>query len=554
MAPEHAAPDERPQDRGLDAWWSPAAVVRWFSQLADAYTCKLLWMLFTSQWVIKGFVYGLCVGGIFWLLKDYGIPGPQMQVYQGVTMVPWAAKPVFGLLSDLLPICGYTKAPYMLLSTVLAVSAYAAIGFSPHHYLPVKVVVLGLCMGTTQVSVCDLLTEAVYAARMRERPDRGADLITFVWTGISIGSLVATLLLGPVLEHLGPAAIYAICLFPACLMVIPTALNFHGEARRSPEEAEAHRARVREQPELIALVAVMAVATLSMIAVALLQDSTFVSLGVAVVLLVLVTASFLALTKPIIGRMNTYFVLQNACAVSIEGGAFYFYTNDAKAYPEGPHFSMFFYTTVVGLVASVFGILGMALYQCWLKDCKYHPLFIGGNIVACAIHCAGILVFTRHNLVIGIPDHAFVVGNLMLTALVNQALFIPGIVMLSHLCPKGLEATMYALLAGCANFGSRIAEFLGAALLELLSVTPRGRPGESEAFKNLWIAALVSSLAPLVTIVLVPFMIPNARQDQKLLEDNSSAVDGSPWQRYWKGSEDRVESKALYAKAAGQAA
>ena len=28
-------------------------------------------------------------------------------------MLPWALKPILGLLSDLFPICGYNKAPYL---------------------------------------------------------------------------------------------------------------------------------------------------------------------------------------------------------------------------------------------------------------------------------------------------------------------------------------------------------------------------------------------------------------------------------------------------------
>ena len=50
----------------------------------------------------------------------------------------------------------------------------------------------------------------------------------------------------------------------------------------------------------------------------------------------------------------------------------------------------------------------------------------------------------------------------------------PGVVILSQLCPPGLEATMYALLAGCHNLGGTISSATGAWVLQVLEVQPSG--------------------------------------------------------------------------------
>ena len=34
-------------------------------------------------------------------------------------MLPWSMKPVIGLISDIFPVIGYNKAPYILLTTTL---------------------------------------------------------------------------------------------------------------------------------------------------------------------------------------------------------------------------------------------------------------------------------------------------------------------------------------------------------------------------------------------------------------------------------------------------
>merc|ERR1719271_2225312 len=106
------------------------------------------------------------------------------------------------------------------------------------------------------------------------------------------------------------------------------------------------------------------------------------------------------------------------------------------------------------------------------------------------------MVFTRWNLLLGIPDTFFVIGTQGIYAVVHMWMWIPGVVLLSHLCPKGTEATMYALLAGCHNLGLATAGYAGAYLLSTLKISPSGAPNESMEFRNLWMAALVQALAP----------------------------------------------------------
>ena len=109
----------------------------------------------------------------------------------------------------------------------------------------------------------------------------------------------------------------------------------------------------------------------------------------------------------------------------------------------------------------------------------------------------------------------------------------------------GMEATMYAILAGTQNLGANLANYMGACLLkvgydglhfffvcvrfqlskphaviyaqrchtrrvyllkwaftsyasQLLQVQPEGATNEGKQFDNLWLAALLSTLLPLV--------------------------------------------------------
>merc|ERR1719428_2746365 len=114
--------------------------------------------------------------------------------------------------------------------------------------------------------------------------------------------------------------------------------------------------------------------------------------------------------------------------------------------------------------------------------------------------------------------------------MIDQWNWMPSVVILSQLCPRGLEATMYALLAGCYNLGNALSDYMGAYLLEVFEVRPSGANNESAQFANLWKCSVIGTLLPMLTLVMLPYLIPDARQTEKLLSDDErSATEGSLW-------------------------
>merc|ERR1719355_313869 len=108
-----------------------------------------------------------------------------------------------------------------------------------------------------------------------------------------------------------------------------------------------------------------------------------------------------------------------------------------------------------------------------------------------------IILFARLNRSWGISDQTFVVFSTAWANVISQWQWMPGVVILSQLCPPGMEATMYALLAGCHNLGSTLSEYIGAYVLHLLDVRPSGRDNEGHQFDNLWKAAVISTVLPM---------------------------------------------------------
>lgn len=232
--------------------------------------------------------------------------------------------------------------------------------------------------------------------------------------------------------------------------------------------------------------------------------------------------------------MNLFFFMQNSVSLGLHGAAFYFFTDAQDQFNHGPHFSASFYVTGIGMAAGICNLLGMMLYNMVAKRWHYHTILIGSNIFLCFIHALNCIVFARWNLLVGIPDEVFMLCSSALQSVVAQFCWLPATVLLAQMVPDGLESSLYALLAGSANLATGIANYFGAFILEQLGVSPSGRNNESAMFEHFWIAALLASVAPLLPLLFIRRLIPDAYQtDVILVSCRHSATTGSLYERWF---------------------
>ena len=95
-------------------------------------------------------------------LKERGLSAGQVATVFTVVAIPWMIKPVYGLLSDFVPLFGQRRRSYLLLSSALAAGAGLALGLvAPHTYwwLVGLVTVMGLGLAFTDVVVDALMVE-----------------------------------------------------------------------------------------------------------------------------------------------------------------------------------------------------------------------------------------------------------------------------------------------------------------------------------------------------------------------------------------------------------
>jgi folate/biopterin transporter len=520
------------KDSSVLASLTPETAVKWLRGLQQQFGNKLLVLLVVSQHLMKGFASSLTGPATQYLYASYKVLGPRMQVYGGVTALPWAMKPVIGLVSDCFPIGGLNKGPYIVFSSVLGVIALSFLGAANQGVLSIEKVVACLFLVSLQFSTCDLLTEAKYAEKMQEKPEHGPDLMTFVWFGLQVGGLVATLMVGPLMAHFGPKAPYLLALLPAALIILPASKNYLEETPKTAEQVQESRAKLFEQKEACFLCLLMFAGTVVLTTVGIAYESVALNALVAVVVALVMLTAFSLVLRPVVAKVNAFFLVQTSLGFSVGGASFYFFTDGPAQYPEGPHFSMIFFTSVLGLVGAVCSLIGIFSYQRFMKNWTYRGLLMMTNIVLSLLNVSDVIVLSRLNVKLGIPDTVFVLGASVLQTIVGQWMWMPGVVILSQLCPKGMEATMYALLAGCHNLGNTIASNCGAYVLLLLNCNPSGAVAEGHQFENLWKGSALSTVLPMFTLFLLPWLIPDAKQTDKLLNDEDrDATSGSLWRQ-----------------------
>eukprot|EP00928_Gymnodinium_smaydae_P080811 TRINITY_DN64433_c0_g1_i1.p1 TRINITY_DN64433_c0_g1~~TRINITY_DN64433_c0_g1_i1.p1 ORF type:complete len:567 (+),score=73.51 TRINITY_DN64433_c0_g1_i1:92-1792(+) len=536
-----------------------AGLLHFCSQLEKNFGIRLIVILFFTQHVIKGFVSDFTGSATPYLFKEYGVAASDSQIFGSVISLPFAMKPIIGLVSDLYPIQGYRKAPYMIMSSCLALAAIVAIGLTTSSTLTIRMAVICIFLLSLQCATCDLLTEATYAERIAKKPAAGPDMLTYVWFGMTFATLLSSSCSGYVIEHYGSRVAFLFCVLPVGIVMFPVARGYLEEASISKEEAARLRKAHLKQKEACVLCILIIVATLSMMVCGIVIRDPIVNGCLSIFIGVLVVVTCSVLLSPPLAKFNAFSVIQSSLTLSIGGASFYFFTDDERQYPEGPHFTPFFFNTVIGVLGSLCSLLGIYLYNRYMAQMEYRSLLVVTNVGYSVLALTDVAIYARLNIRYGIPDHFFVLSSGALESVVGMWAWMPQVLILSYLCPDGMEATMYALLAGCSNLGNTIASNVGAMMLQFAHCEPNGSANESEQFKNLWMLALICTLLPCVIIVALIWLVPDVKQGSVVLEEGlrRDATVGSLWRRWTEGEEEgwrpRIAESSQVVAAAEQA-
>lgn len=525
-------PASKDPEEPVCIWSQP---VEWVGRLSRNYSWRLLAMVACTNHLLKGFVagggqQGLVGKPIEFLLADMSVNGARIQVLKAAALAPWAMKPVVALMSDALPLFGYRKMPYVVLSTLFAAVGALIVGFG--FATSTGILILCLFMMFLQVSCVDLLVEARQSEEVKRKSSLGPELMTFSWLGINVFQIASVLLLGPIIQNFGPSIPYIIAL-PLILVVLwPTLANFLGEKATSPEDQSPNFRLLRRHPVLCALTLLVGFMMLALtVCTFWLGSHHLACLSLSFAFVVPITF-FLFIRSEIAGPVVFYYVLQ-MLSFNADGALFYFYTDPPSSFPNGPHFTPYFYTTGLGVAGFTGVFIGFLTGAELFKDWTYRRILQVMIVLRVFTQLLLVPALMRWTFASGIPDKLWITFVLGIDSMVVAWRWIPKQVMGAHLTPHGMEATMLGLTAGTFNMALILSSYFGGFLLDAIGVLPVGGRQDAAMFDHIWKVQVLAAFAPCLMLFTLPSLMPDKSQKEALLvERPDSATYGSPFERY----------------------
>lgn len=196
-------------------------------------------LFFAVVYVVEG-IGQARVGIIFqplsYYLKVNGWTPLEVAAYFGVLNFPWIIKPVYGLVSDFIPLFGYRRKSYLILSSLCAVVAYAGIArLSDPSAFAFLLLLTSYAMATGSTLCGALLAE-------NSRTFQQSSLfVSQQWLWFYIAIMASAFAGGALIEHLSPAqALQAAAGVAAAapLAVVLGALFLLNERRAKVDRAE----------------------------------------------------------------------------------------------------------------------------------------------------------------------------------------------------------------------------------------------------------------------------------------------------------------------------
>jgi MFS family permease len=203
---------------------------------------RRLMLFFAVVYTVEGI--GQAKAGIVWqpltyfLKTQYGWTALQIAASLSVLDVPWVVKPIYGLVSDFLPLFGYRRRSYLLLSNLAAVAAFAWVT----RVMAPGAIVVALLLTSIAMAISSTLCGALLVEN-GQRHHASAAFVNQQWLWFN-GAVAATSLAGGgLIEILSPAGALHTAALVAAIAPIAVLVSLHlvEEARAGIDRAELRR-------------------------------------------------------------------------------------------------------------------------------------------------------------------------------------------------------------------------------------------------------------------------------------------------------------------------
>src|SRR5262249_53832773 len=203
---------------------------------------RRLMLFFAIVYAVEGIGqgrFGIIFQPVSYYLKINGWSPVEVTAYFAVLNFPWVIKPAFGLVSDLVPLFGYRRKSYLILSSLCAIGAFAWISrLTTPGGMALPLLVTAYAMATSST-----LCGALLAENGREI-HQGSLLVGQQWLWFNIAIMASSYAGGALIEALPPLLAVQVAAGVAALApiaVIVGSLFLIDERRGTVSRAELQR-------------------------------------------------------------------------------------------------------------------------------------------------------------------------------------------------------------------------------------------------------------------------------------------------------------------------
>lgn len=414
----------------------------------------------------------------FFLKDDLNLSPTQVAVLTGIASIPWVIKPLFGFLSDGLPLFGYRRRPYLILSGLLGSVAWLLMAKMVHS---IEMATFAILCTSLSVALSDVIVDSIVVEKSKkENLVQSGSLQSLSWGTSALGGLITAYFSGWLLQHFDNHIVFQItAIFPLIVCFVAQFIT-----EDTPTNSIATNTTETVPPFNL-------------------KNQ--------------VKQLWKGITQKYI-LLPTLFIFLWQATPSADSAFFFFTTNELGFEPE--------FLGRVRLVTNLAGLVGVWLYQKYLKAVPFRLILGWSTIISCALGMTSLILVTHANRALGIDDHWFSLGDSLVLSVMGQIAFMPVLVLSARLCPSGVEATFFALLMSIWNLSGLVSHELGALLTSWLGITDHN-------FSHLWILVLLTNLSTLLPLPLIKWL---PTDDPQLMATNPNLPPAEVFEHHLSGS------------------
>ena len=423
----------------------------------------------------------------YYYKDDYRLQPSESALYNSLLLIPWILKPVLGLVSDNIFLFGYRRKSYLIIAAFINYVCLANLGF----WTPSLAIFLTLLMiSNTCLCFQNVVTQALIVRNTQEITKESANIekskLEAASSGISIffgtkyiGKVVCSILIMTVLNEQHKSSFmlgFSFFFLSAAFITFFLPENKRTESQSllnqdniSPSERGPSLYSDRNEDLLSTVVRPLGEPAPDRHANNKLRRGLKFFKNPAVLKIMLLM--FLSRILPDSGQAK-----------------FFFFTTQLKFDKSD--------LGLIKLISCSAIILSIFIYNRFLSTINIKKFYTWTLLICSLLSLSQLIIVYQVNIRVGISNLVFAAIDTFVIDLGNEFASLPLLVMACRICPKDIEATIFAVFVSVLNLGVFVSQEIGALIVSTLGI-------KRDNFDNLDIAVLINAASHLIPFTIL---------------------------------------------------